>query len=327
MTDIDTCVRHKELGKGLFGTVYSATCDGKKYALKIEKVLKKDINDKNSNIWCDILFAQKLASKYPQQFMQMYDYKFTNDCEHVQKYTKNIKDFNPKLQKWIKQLGESTYCAIRTFSLVDTTLSQIRPKLNLKQLYSAIIQIDNIVYLMRKHGYAHNDFHSGNIGVVKTDKKTINVMSHKIPTFGYIYQAIDYGMSIHNDNSPKIKKMFQSGTRQDARSVFQLVAEYPFWEKYRGKKLLPFDKYMALFRKTREYEILGSIVADENMRDILFELIFPEQYQRLLLGKEFIKVMPPILKLPLNDILFMASNAQDLPKMIEYFADKLKSIL
>ena len=50
---------------------------------------------------------------------------------------------------------------------------------------------------MRENGYTHNDFHTQNIGVVRTNTKYMTLFGNRIPLVGYRYQAIDYGMVLH----------------------------------------------------------------------------------------------------------------------------------
>ena len=76
------------LGKGMFGQTYSVCYDNKKYALKIQKILKKDMNKSSkSGIWREIKFYKFIdsLSKYEQTyFMKMHKYEF-HKCDHKYK--------------------------------------------------------------------------------------------------------------------------------------------------------------------------------------------------------------------------------------------------
>jgi 5-methylthioribose kinase len=77
---------------------------------------------------------------------------------------------------WIKKfadLDSSTFCIRKIYSLIDFTLDKIIKKLNEEEIKSIAVQLINIIYLMTKYNYIHGDFHFGNVGVVKTTKKTI----------------------------------------------------------------------------------------------------------------------------------------------------------
>ena len=170
----------KELGKGNYGTTYLATDNrNNKYAYKIEKILPVNIGKSlKSPYWRENDFARKCANKYPKQFMHLYDSKIDKDCKHKQNTE--------------AQLEKSKYCGIKLWSLVDTTFNKAFDKkiisntINLKHYYNYIIQLVNIVYLMQKSGYNHNDFHPGNIGVLSTKDSYIKILNSKIKTFGYL---------------------------------------------------------------------------------------------------------------------------------------------
>jgi len=100
----------------------------------------------------------------------------------------------------IKNWRKSPYCSIKLWSLIDGDLKSLlrKNKLSAKEFYDIYIQIVYIVYLMNKAGYFHNDFHPGNIGYVKTKKKTIDILGHKILTHGYLIKAIDFGLVLHD---------------------------------------------------------------------------------------------------------------------------------
>ena len=163
----------KELGSGVFGTTYLVKKGNKEYALKIEKILEKDIKeDLSSPVWREINFAKNLGDLYPNQFMKLYDYDIIDTCSHKQKYPDYIKYFNKELQDSLAEKVQSTYCSRKVYSLIDITLADVIKKIrDQNQIYSIIIQICYIVYLMNKHGYTHNDTHSGNIGIKYTKKK------------------------------------------------------------------------------------------------------------------------------------------------------------
>jgi serine/threonine protein kinase len=146
----------KELGHGTKGKVYLVEVENKFYALKIEKLNKV-------YFWREINFYKNFALIYPSNFIQLIDYE--------------IKDNIVK--------------KICTF--VDTTLDKIIYTLNKFQLLSIIIQITYCVYLLHTNNYVHGDLRAPNIGVNKTTQTHINILSYKIPTYGWVVQLIDFG--------------------------------------------------------------------------------------------------------------------------------------
>ena len=97
-----------ELGHGMFGTVYKIKKNNNYYAMKIEHVLESDkIKSITSPQWREIDFANKMNVKFPDQFIKLYEYKFIDDCKHVQKYSTNINEFAKYHRKNMENLAKS----------------------------------------------------------------------------------------------------------------------------------------------------------------------------------------------------------------------------
>ena len=69
-------------------------------------------------------------------------------------------------------------------------------------MYSMIIQVTYICYLLNKAGYCHNDLHSRNIAFVKIPKNQlitieINCNKYKFKSYGFQFSVIDYGLILH----------------------------------------------------------------------------------------------------------------------------------
>ena len=191
-----------ELGNGMFGTVYKIKYKNNYFAMKIEHILNEDIiKNIKSQQWREIDFINKFGKKYKDQFIQLYHYDFIQECNHIQKYPVNLKNFDKKNRDKLIKLSKSNTCIRKIYELVDGNVKDLLPKLNIQQIYSFIIQVSIIVDILQKSKYIHGDFHSGNIGYVKTDKQFIKYKNIKIPIFGYIFKAIDYGSIMH----PKYK--------------------------------------------------------------------------------------------------------------------------
>ena len=68
---------------------------------------------------------------------------------------------------------------------------------NKKIVFSIALQICKIVQIIGSKGYIHNDLHSGNLMVIKTDDKFFDFNGKKIPTYGNQIVCIDYGNILH----------------------------------------------------------------------------------------------------------------------------------
>jgi hypothetical protein len=181
----------KQLGKGAYGTTYKVEYNSKYYALKKQKILESDTKKNlNSNIWREIEFYKwinKLNSNDQVFFMKLYEYNIEKVCDLDQEVDN-------------KELNRSKICLNLLVDLKDGVLENLT--LSKEQNNSLLIQMLYINYLLRKSNWIHNDIHPGNIGykIVDTNTKLnikINNKSFKIPTYGYIFSLIDYGLCIN----------------------------------------------------------------------------------------------------------------------------------
>jgi len=192
----------KEIGIGMMGTVYLVKDKANnKYAMKIEKILKKHSNESlEYDIWREIEFSNKMYKKYPNHFMKIYDNWIDKKCTHKQDWKKQelkLELFDKSAQNYYKKLFDSPYCSIKIYSLIDLTLKDIYEKLTDKQYYDIFIQCLYVMYLCNKSGYLQRDWKMDNIGLIKTDDKYINIFDSKIKTHGYKVVLLDYGAVIH----------------------------------------------------------------------------------------------------------------------------------
>jgi len=327
--NIDDYKKKKLLGKGMIGTTYLITIKNKNYALKIEHILKKDIKKSTASpLWREIEFATTMGNKYPEQFMKLYDHDIIDKCEHKQKYAYDLKVFGSKKQKEFEKLAKSPYCSRKIYSLVDYSLNDKLKKLNLQQKYSEIIQLIYIVYLMRKNGYIHGDFHFGNVGIKKTNKKYINIFSKKIPTYGYIYSAIDYGEVKHKKYklNKKEKKILKDSIRDswDIQIIIMLMYKSTFWDYIFKKKMfgqiVNFKKAIKDLKKHDVYPILKTYTDNIDQQMQFCDILYPEIHQKIRLGKKSPKkILKPKFSIPKEDVLYTLMNISDYENLINYF--------
>jgi len=330
----------KELGHGIMGTVYLVSYKKKNYALKIEHILEEDVKDKTSPVWNEIYFAKKLANKYPEQFMSLLGYDFIDNCDLKQEYPVDISIFPESKQNFLKKIASSPFCVRKIYSLVDTTLDKIKIK-SLEERYSMIIQLLHIIHLMHSKNYVHADFHPGNVGVIKTKKKFINIMGHKIPTYGRIFQAIDYGGVLNKNTMDPKRPIMNLGPEATQKIIydwaFKLGDIMPIllnnvvheeFSKYLNKNNIQtdFQKDKKNILKLPEMEIVKNLLKtqEEDLYFEIFLILFPRQAQQAILGNKFDnKERPPKILIPMEDILIFAVYFNDLELLLDYFISKI----
>lgn len=187
---------------------------------------------------------------------------------------------------------------------------------------------------MHSNNYIHGDLHNKNIGVVLTNKKYINILKHKIQTFGYIYKAIDFGLSVNKkdliNNNPKNlivgnEKNYYENTKKSEISVLSnFFITNNFWKYIENTDIkINTKNYYTLVEETNEFKILNNILKDKHKKHRLFYMLFPEIYQKILLGKKYKKFIPEKLRIPIEDIIFAIKAGDDYLKIINYFIFKL----
>jgi hypothetical protein len=323
----------KELGNGIMGTVYLVSYKGDQYALKIEHILEEDIEDKTSPTWNEINFAKDLANKHPEQFMVLYNYDFIDKCELKQEYKIDLSFFPDPKQKYLRKLAASPYCVRKIYSLVDSTLDKVKFN-SLEERYSMLIQLLYIIYLMERKKYVHSDFHSGNVGVVYTNKKYVDILGYKIPTYGKIYKSIDYGGVLNEDTMDPNRKIMGLDVIQKnvyewakigdkLRVIMINIDDSKFWD-YVKKNKIPLDKDedMKKVLKMNEIKFIKDIVTNDDLRFELLRILFPKKFQKIVLGNNFEKVIPWKLNVPIEDILMYFIHFENTEILLEYFIDK-----
>lgn len=319
----------KELGHGMYGTTYKIKENGKYYALKIEHILESDLKETlKSPQWREIYFAKHMNKLYKDQFMKLYSYEIIEKCDHKQKYTIDMKHIDKYFKNKFDKLAKSKYCIQKKYELIDGTIKEIISKLNEREKYSILAQLAGIVKIMEKHKYLHGDFHSGNMGYIKTNKKYVTILGNKIPTYGYIVKAIDYGSVLHksftltanekNDYKKRLNKEFISvmNTVMIDRTNF-----FDYADANSIKLIYNKDK-----EKILNSELKSLVTKYTNNPDIMFvlaDILFQNEFQKIILGKKYKHYIEVSNYYNDIDIIYFAENNFVLDKIIKYCLIKL----
>lgn len=319
----------QELGYGMFATVYKIqTPNKKKYALKIQHIKKSDIKpNPKSSIWKEINFSINFANKHPTQFIKLYEYDFIDGCKYKQKYSFDVSTFPNDLQKKFNQLSVSPYCVRMVYDLIDGNLYELDGKLSTKQIYSMIIQLTYSIQLLHSANYVHSDIHNRNIGWVKTGKTTkIKLGKLNIPTYGYIFKLIDYGMVINKANkmTKKEKVEFANNFENELVLLVHFMVDSAIYDYINENKIdLDFDADYAKFKKTRYYNLIHKYSTNKYIQIFLFDILFPDQYQSIAFGEYYTHTIPRKLFIPFEDIEYFILNYKTPNLIIKYFNNKL----
>lgn len=203
----------KTLGAGMYGTTYLVNYKDKKYAMKIQHILEKDIKkDYKNEIWRELdlyNYINKLNKEDQRFFTKLYDFEIIDNCNHNQERPFNIDSIQDNnFIKKLQTLDKSKVCVKYLLDYkgninLDNFLT--KHKITEKQILSLCLQICKIIYVLYQGGYSHNDLHPGNIMINKTNKKYFNFMNKKICYKGYQLTSIDYGEVLHKKFKIKYK--------------------------------------------------------------------------------------------------------------------------
>lgn len=217
MVNFDDVKILKILGAGMFGTTYLVLYNNNKYAMKIQHILPSHKNKSfTKSLWRE-LDLYKYINKLPPYeqifFTKLYNFEIYDKCDHTQKRPMKHNK-NDKFGKILTKLDNSTWCVRQlTEYKGHTTLEKYLQKntMTIKQTYSIILQICNIMFILYKGGYSHNDLHPGNIMINATKLQHFKIMNKRIPFCGLHLTAIDYGEVLH--------KKFKLKSKQSQRFV------------------------------------------------------------------------------------------------------------
>ena len=323
----------KFLGQGIIGKVYLVSVGGKKYAMKVEYIPSKDY----SFLQTELAFMKQVGSKHPDQFMQLYNYTFIDSCKET--YPELPNWFDNKRIAYFDKIRTSGICVKKLYSLVDKTLAEVPfHSLSKRELYSIVIQTLYITHLMHGHGFVHGDFHHGNIGVINTPKnKTLKILGHDVPTFGYQVLAIDYGGMLNKNTLSKTRPYQQWDvtelnhyndhySREQILAFDSMVNDGRYWN-YINKNNIPmqdFEQDLNLILKQDEVAYLKKYTKNKIILFKLYRLFYPVKFQQTILGSHFKKYIPFEYYIPVEDIVYSYLNYDNTELLIKYYIEKLK---
>ena len=149
-------------------------------------------------------YIDKMPKKEQLFFTKLYGYEIFNNCTHkqIRPFEVDFNDTKNEFAQRLKKLDESEWCVKYLLEYkgkltLGKFLSKYSYKLKLEQIYSILLQIINIIMLLHKGGYSHNDLHTDNIMICKTNKKYFIMNDKKIKYHGYQLSAIDFGEILH----------------------------------------------------------------------------------------------------------------------------------
>ena len=249
------------------------------------------------------------------------------NCNLEQKYSFDITRFSLKYQSKLKKLSSSPYCIRKVYELVQGDLNKLEGKLSTKQIYSLIIQLTYSIKLLHSNNYIHGDIHSGNVGWIKTkNSHKIKILNIEIPTFGYQYKLIDYGMTIKKSDikNRKEQKEFDENFSNELVLLVHLMVDTKIYNFINENNIqLDFNRDYDKFKKTIYFKPISKYSNLKSIQMFLFDILFPEQYQKIIFGSEYSQTIPRKLYIPFDDIIYFISNYKEPNKIIKYFNNKL----
>ena len=310
----------KEIGYGYLGTVYLVEDKyNNKYAMKIEKMFEIEINKSlKYRLWREIEFSNKMYKKYPCHFMKIYDYYIDKKCNYILDLNKNglkLELLNNFEKKYYQDLFNSLYCSIKIYTLVDITLKDLyeQNKLNDNEIYDLFIQLLYVIYLCKKNKYIHTDLNMGNIGLIKTSNKNINIFNKKVNTHGYIIVLLDYGNIIN--------KKYILFNFKDFENKYHINTNNKVEINNKIKKYI--KKYLPI-----KYDIK---INNDILSQSIYKIIFYKHFENKLLNDNNLlnnnnNYIKPKLLLPLNVIIYLIKNIYNIKKCILYLINNSNNI-
>lgn len=321
----------KKLGEGAYGIVYQVNYNDIIYALKIQKIKETDLKENyRSHIWREIEFSN-FTKRYDNHFMKLIEYKFIKSKKELPNYKKINDKEKSELKKFIKESN----CIIFIYELKDGDLKFLLPKLSSKQIFSLFIQFSYISYLLSQEGYRHGDIHYQNIMYIKVDEnKMIKIFDKDIPTFGYIFSLIDYGLIINKkyDLNKYEKTKFKYNIND--LDIFMNGLKHKPITKYIIKNNINtnIDDVISNIEQTSEYNYVVkylfnnySITNENIIINMMLALNEKKTLKLLNVNKQYHKIDKYNIfnKIEKNDFLFIWKNIGNPRNIIDYFSNKI----
>jgi serine/threonine protein kinase len=251
-----------ELGAGMIGTTYLAKYKGKNYALKIQHILPDERKKSfKSDLWREYDFygyINTLSSAEQKFFTKLYHMQIYDHCTHIQKSPYPMPKYGAFAVR-MRKLDESPWCVkyLMDYHGTETLERFIQTKtISNVNIISFALQIINIVLILYRGGYSHNDLHPGNIMVKPTATKTFKLSTnteHKITRHeavthsnnGLQLVAIDYGNVLHAkyhmaDTNELLNLFMKDRQTYLFSEIFDAIANIIFYDKSihaTGKKI------------------------------------------------------------------------------------------
>jgi hypothetical protein len=322
--NIDSYKIIKELGYGFLGTVYLVEKNKKQYGMKIEHVLKTDIDNINSKIFRENRFYENFANKYPNYFVIMKEFDIIDNCKHIQKYPHKI---FTRFEAITLELERSEFCIRRILTLIDGSLGSIINTLSVNQIYSALLQIYCITNFMHKNKYVQVDAHINNVGYIKTDKKYIIIDNSKIPTFGYIYKLYDFGFVLHITETTSGNYFYNKNNE-----LLNMIS-YFYENNEQYIYMYNRNKFLNIIKKSDEFENIQNILQKKQVTLLtpfiyirMYEILNHKNFKEFIVGEDPEKYKPLHFYIPKEDIIYFITqinNNNNSANIVKYFLKKL----
>ena len=312
----------KIIDKGILSTVNECTLNKKKYIVKIEYVTKEDKINKNSQKQKEVEFSLKFGNKHKDHFMELIHHYFQDNCTIELRWDLNNppKPWTKKLINEYKSIMNQHICLYKVYTKMDVILNNVLNELTHKQLYSMLLQVSYAMNLLHKNNYIHGDLHSGNVGAIKTLKRaTIKLGSVTIPTYGYHWKLIDFGMTLHKDD---IKTKFDKERfNLEMDDMYDEGLFYNLQTYIEHKGNYTYDELIKIIKKTEEFKLIEEIHSkNKTIQYGLYQTLYPDKFIELLGGK----IIKPAI-LPISDLIFFAKNGMNSDATFQYLLDKINT--
>jgi hypothetical protein len=312
----------KIIDKGILSTVNECTLNKKKYIVKIEYVTKEDKINKNSQKQKEVEFSLKFGNKHKDHFMELIHHYFQDNCTIELRWDLNNppKPWTKKLINEYKSIMNQHICLYKVYTKMYVILNNVLNELTHKQLYSMLLQVSYAMNLLHKNNYIHGDLHSGNVGAIKTLKRaTIKLGSVTIPTYGYHWKLIDFGMTLHKDD---IKTKFDKERfNLEMDDMYDEGLFYNLQTYIEHKGNYTYDELIKIIKKTEEFKLIEEIHSkNKTIQYGLYQTLYPDKFIELLGGK----IIKPAI-LPISDLIFFAKNGMNSDATFQYLLDKINT--
>jgi len=107
--------------------------------------------------------------------------------------------------------------------------------------------------------------------------------------------------------------------------INKILSRLVYFEKPTIKKLIPYEFNKDLYKRIKNndnFVKLNEITKSKTDKFILYQILYPGEFQKIYFGDKYTELNNPIIRIDIDDLIYIFKHKQSMKKIIYYLADK-----